>query len=147
MRKKLNGSKQLLTADGMTSGKATGHALHKFLAIITRLRGEDGCPWDRKQTPASIKKYLLEETDELARAIDEGDPIHICEEIGDVFYILAMLCEMFEEQGEFNADDALTTISQKMIRRHPHVFAGRPTGDDKALKQQWEAIKRRERRQ
>ena len=134
-------------ADGMTSGKATGHALPEFLAIITRLRGEDGCPWDRKQTPASIKKYLLEETDELARAIDEGDPTHICEEIGDVFYILAMICEMFEEQGEFNADDALTTISQKMIRRHPHVFAGCPTGDDKALKQQWEAIKRRERRQ
>ncbi|HHB77549.1 MAG TPA: nucleotide pyrophosphohydrolase [Desulfobulbus sp.] len=131
----------------MTGKKTTGHVLPGFLEIITRLRGEDGCPWDRKQTPATIKKYLLEETAELTQAIDEGDPTHICEEIGDVFYILAMLCAMFEERGEFNADDALRAISEKMIRRHPHVFAGRPTGDDKALKQQWEAIKQRERRQ
>ena len=131
----------------MTPKKTTGYALPEFLEIINRLRAKDGCPWDRKQTPTSIKKYLLEETAELARAIDEGDPTHICEEIGDVFYILAMLCQMFTEQGKFNADDALTTISEKMIRRHPHVFSGMPTGDDEALKQQWEAIKRRERHQ
>ena len=129
----------------MTRKKAKGHALPGFLEIITRLRAKDGCPWDRKQTPASIKKYLLEETAELVEAIDEGDPTHICEEIGDMLYILTMLCEMFREQGDFNADDALTAISEKMIRRHPHVFAGGPTGDDEALKQQWEAIKQRER--
>ncbi len=131
----------------MSGDKTAGHALAGFLDIITRLRAEDGCPWDRKQTPASIKKYLFEETAELAEAIDEGDPTHICEEIGDMLYILAMLCQMFREQDEFDLDQALSTISEKMIRRHPHVFAGMPTGDDKALKQQWEAIKQQERRQ
>ncbi len=115
-----------------------------FIKIITRLRAEDGCPWDRKQTPASIKKYLLEETAELIEALDEGNPAHICEEIGDIFYILIMLCQMFDEQGKFNADDALTAISEKMIRRHPHVFAGIPTGNEQALKKQWEMIKRQE---
>lgn len=128
----------------MEKGKNRGESLPQFLEIITRLRGENGCPWDRKQTPATIKKYLLEETTELAQAIDEGDPAHIQEEIGDLFYILAMLCEMFTEQHEFDVDDALLTITEKMIRRHPHVFAGIPTGDEQALKKQWETIKQQE---
>ena len=136
-----------MTPDSMSGEKTAGHALPGFLDIIARLRAKDGCPWDRKQTPASIKKYLLEETAELAEAIDEGDPDHICEEIGDMLYILTMLCQMFRERGEFDIDQALTKISEKMIRRHPHVFGGMPTGDDKALKLQWEAIKQQERRQ
>jgi len=128
----------------MPGKKTPGHALPDLIEIITKLRAEDGCPWDKKQTPGSIKKYLLEETAELVEAIDEGDPTHIQEEIGDLFYILAMLCEMFDEQDEFDVDDALLTISEKMIRRHPHVFAGMVTGDEPALKKQWEAIKHQE---
>ncbi len=116
-------------------------ALARLLAIVDRLRGEDGCPWDRRQTPESLKKYLLEETAELAEAIDSGDIDHIREEIGDLFFILAMLTAMFRERGLFAASDALDDIAAKMIRRHPHVFAGRPAGSEQELRQQWEAIK------
>jgi len=117
----------------------------RLLEIIARLR--EGCPWDKKQTPTTIKKYLIEETNELAEAIDEGDPAHIREEIGDLFYILTMLCEMFRDQGCFNADDALQSIIDKMIHRHPHVFAGAPTGNNQQLTKQWEALKRMEKEQ
>ncbi len=119
--------------------------LPEFLTVIEKLRSEHGCPWDKKQTPATIKKYLLEETAELAEAIELGDAEHVREEIGDLLYILAMLCQMFKESGDFCFDDALRIITEKMIRRHPHVFAGLPVGDEEALRQQWQDIKRRER--
>ena len=113
----------------------------KFRELIAILRAENGCPWDRKQTPASIKKYLLAETNELAEAIEQDDPEHICEEIGDLFYILLMLCRIFEEQGQFTVETALENIFTKMIRRHPHVFAGKPAGSEADLRRQWKAIK------
>ncbi|WP_457574597.1 MazG nucleotide pyrophosphohydrolase domain-containing protein [Desulfolithobacter sp.] len=109
--------------------------------IIARLRADNGCPWDQRQTPQSLKKYLLEETEELAQAIDRDDPAHVCEEIGDLFYILCMLTAMYSEQGCFTVTDTLSSICEKMIRRHPHVFAGAVAGDDEALRRQWEAIK------
>jgi uncharacterized protein YabN with tetrapyrrole methylase and pyrophosphatase domain len=118
----------------------------KFQHLITILRAENGCPWDRKQTPATIKKYLLDEAAELAEAIDQEDPGHICEETGDLFYILLMLCRMFEEQNLFSADTALEGIFAKMVRRHPHVFAGQPTGSEEELRRQWEAIKKEEKK-
>ncbi|WP_456384545.1 MazG nucleotide pyrophosphohydrolase domain-containing protein [Desulfolithobacter sp.] len=112
--------------------------------IIARLRSADGCPWDRRQTPQSLKKYLLEEAAELADAIEEDDPAHVCEEIGDLFYILGMLNAMYADRGDFTASEALSSICKKMIRRHPHVFGDSPTGDDAALRRQWEAIKKKE---
>ena len=118
----------------------------RLYAIIKKLRSEDGCPWDLRQTPASIKKYLLEEAAELAEAIDHVDAPHIREEIGDLFYILILLMRMHEEKGEFSAIDVFATISEKMIRRHPHVFAGARTGTDSELHAQWEKIKARERK-
>jgi len=120
------------------------NGLTRLLEIVEKLRGHNGCPWDRKQTPGSIKKYLLEESEELAEAIETGDSAHICEEIGDLFYILSMLITMYKEQGLFSIEDVLEGISGKMIRRHPHVFAGLKTGTDTELRQQWEAIKARE---
>lgn len=118
------------------------HSLEKLQKIVIQLRGKDGCPWDRKQTPATIKKYLLEEAGELAEAIDAGDPNHIRDEIGDLFFILTILCEMFREQAIFTCDDALEAVIEKMIRRHPHVFKGHPIGTDQELRAQWEAIKK-----
>jgi len=115
--------------------------LAELEALITRLRGKNGCPWDQKQTAESLKKYLLEETNELAEAIDRADPGQICEEIGDVFFILTLLCEIFREQHLFSIDDALHESIAKMIRRHPHVFADQPTGTEQELREQWEAIK------
>ena len=122
------------------------HCLSRLEEIIGRLRSKNGCPWDKKQTPASLKKYLIEETRELAEAIDEGEPQHICEEIGDLFFILTMFCEMFKEQDAFTTDDALQTIIAKMIRRHPHVFNGLPAGNEQELRSQWQAIKEMEKK-
>lgn len=119
----------------------------QLFAIIRKLRGENGCPWDQQQTPESIKKYLMEETRELAEAIESGDHDHIREEIGDLFYILILLIIMHEEQGKFSSDSVLATISAKMVRRHPHVFAGLPTGSDSELRRQWEEIKTAEKKQ
>ncbi len=109
--------------------------------IIVTLRGANGCPWDGKQTPTSMKKYLLEECQELLEAIDNGRPEDICEEIGDVFFILTMLITMHTEQQHFTAGDVFTQIVGKMIRRHPHVFAGVPIGNEQELRSQWERIK------
>lgn len=123
------------------SSEALRDKYDQLYEIIKRLRSGEGCPWDRKQTPGSIKKYLLEETEELAEAIDKGDKQHILEEIGDLYFILILLTIMHEEQGKFNGCDVLDTITAKMIRRHPHVFAGLPTGSESELRRQWEEIK------
>ena len=109
--------------------------------IVSILRGAGGCPWDIKQTPVSLKKYLLEECHELAEAIETDCTVDICEEIGDVFFILTTLIAMFVEQHRFTADDVFATITAKMIRRHPHVFSDSPFTDEHELRAQWERIK------
>lgn len=116
-------------------------AFSELVEIITKLRSENGCPWDKKQTPVSLKKYLLEETNELAEAIQKQEPDHVREETGDLFFILILLIKTYEEQKIFTIDDVLKTISEKMIRRHPHVFSGVKTGSESELRQQWEKIK------
>lgn len=119
-------------------------AFARLQEIVATLRGDGGCPWDIKQTPLSLKKYLLEECRELAEAIEEGGEKEICEEIGDVFFILTMLITMYSEQQRFTADDVLEQIIAKMVRRHPHVFAGSPLTDEHQLRAQWERIKAKE---
>ena len=112
--------------------------------LIKQLRGPDGCPWDQKQTPESIKKYLIEEAKELAEAVSYEDTRHVCEEAGDLLFIILLIIRIFEEDNSFTVKDVLSEISKKMIRRHPHVFAGKETGNDQELKEQWEAIKTQE---
>lgn len=112
--------------------------------IVATLRGKDGCPWDIKQTPESLKKYLLEECQELAEAIDNADAKEICEEIGDVFFVLTLLITTFAEQQQFTADDVFEQITAKMVRRHPHVFSGSPLKEEHDLRAQWERIKAEE---
>jgi len=129
------------------STQARQEQYDQLYTIIRKLRGEEGCPWDRRQTPETITKYLLEETNELAEAIRNGNHNEIREEIGDLFYILILLIIMHEEEGKFSSDEVLASISAKMIRRHPHVFAGRPTGSDSELRRQWEEIKSAEKKQ
>jgi len=120
-------------------------SLHRLQTIVRHLRDpERGCPWDRKQSPESLRKYLLEEAEELAEAIDQGRKEPILEEIGDLFFILTLLAEIHAEQNLFTLNDCLDSICTKMIRRHPHVFADAPTGDDEQLRRQWNAIKRAE---
>lgn len=115
-----------------------------LLKIVVRLRADNGCPWDQKQTPQSLTRYLKEESDELIEAIFSGDSKHICEEIGDLFFILAILTTIYAEHDEFTIADSLRSINEKMIRRHPHVFAGGTAANAEELRAQWEQIKQEE---
>ncbi|OQY12021.1 MAG: nucleoside triphosphate pyrophosphohydrolase [Desulfobacteraceae bacterium 4572_19] len=112
-----------------------------LVKVIKVLRGEDGCPWDQKQDPKSIMACLLDESYELADAIGAGDPDHICEELGDVLFQLLFLVELFCEKGAFNMEKVLAVVKEKMIRRHPHIFAGKKVGTIEELYKQWEKIK------
>jgi len=117
--------------------------------IVRKLRSPDGCPWDQKQTGPSLKKYFLEEAAELAEAIDSSNQEHIREEIGDMYFILALLALMCEEKDGVPATDPVQKICDKMVRRHPHVFArkegqsGRFLSEEQ-LREQWERIKQEE---
>jgi len=90
---------------------------------MSALRAENGCPWDKEQTRESLKPFLVEETYEVLEALDEGDPEKIKEELGDLLFQIVFHCQMAKETGEFDMDDVIKNISDKMISRHPHVFA------------------------
>lgn len=121
--------------------------IEALLSTIRTLRGKGGCPWDIKQTPDSLKKYLSEEVDELIQAIDNKDPENISEEIGDIFYVLIMIAEIYADNEQFSLQDCFATINAKLIRRHPHVFADATVNNETELRQQWEKIKKEEKKQ
>lgn len=116
----------------------------KLIDIMSALRGEKGCPWDKEQTRESLKPFLVEETYEVLEAIDEGNPEKIKEELGDLLFQIIFHCRIAEERKEFDLSDVVRKISEKMISRHPHVF-GEATYEtsEEALKQ-WEERKREE---
>ncbi len=116
-----------------------------FVSLVATLRSEQGCPWDRKQTPESLKRYLLEETHELLEDLDTGEPAAICGELGDLIYIIILYCQIFSERGVFSIAEALDTITAKMIRRHPHVFGNDQATTETELQQSWDRIKTEER--
>lgn len=118
----------------------------ELIDIIKKLRAPNGCPWDKKQTPESLKPYLLEETHELAEAIDAGDAHHIKEELGDLFFQISFLTLLHEEKELFSMEDALQAIIDKMIRRHPHVFTDEKFESDEAIRQNWQKIKAAEKK-
>ncbi|MEQ1505087.1 MAG: nucleoside triphosphate pyrophosphohydrolase [Myxococcota bacterium] len=121
-------------------------SLDELIAIVDRLRGADGCPWDRAQTFATLRPYVLEEAYELAEAIDRDDPDALRKELGDVLFQVALLSRIASEAGLFGIDDVARGIADKMIRRHPHVFD--PTHARSAADQgiaAWEARKAKER--
>lgn len=122
----------------------TLNAISRLIEIVSTLRSPGGCPWDAEQTPDSLKPYLLEETYEVLDAIDCGVPMAICDELGDLLLQIVFLAHLFEERADFNLGDVANAISGKLIRRHPHVFAGRQIRDKKSLAAQWEKIKSEE---
>ena len=125
--------------------KSPGAEFQELYRIISVLRGPDGCPWDIKQTPDSMKSGLLEEAYECVDAIIDGDDSHLREELGDVFLLVTMLSYMKEQENSFSVSDALESISQKLIRRHPHVFGDPGDSDAKTSDEvvaQWDDIKR-----
>jgi len=115
--------------------------LEKLLKIIRKLRSEQGCAWDRKQTPESMWKCLAEETYELEEAISKHDLQHVCEELGDVLFQLMFILEIFQETKAFSLSDVINQVAVKMIRRHPHVYADAHVTDEDELTRQWDAIK------
>lgn len=118
--------------------------LQSLSETISSLRGPDGCPWDRKQKPTTLIKYLTSETDELISAINNEDSDNTCEELGDVLYLLMMITEHHSERGRFNFSDVITGVNEKLIRRHPHVFAGKKINSQEELDKQWREIKAQE---
>jgi tetrapyrrole methylase family protein / MazG family protein len=119
-------------------------AFGNLVDIIKKLRGENGCLWDKKQTINSLTKYLQEEFDELLLAIKNNDMDNLCEEAGDLLFLILTLAEINSEQKIFEIKDVLDTINEKLIRRHPHVFAGVQVKDEEALRKQWQMIKAEE---
>lgn len=117
----------------------------ELIEIMAKLRGEGGCPWDREQTHQSIKPYFVEETYEVLEAIDEGDPAKLREELGDVLLQVVFHARMAEEAGAFTIADVLQAITQKLVRRHPHVFGDRQVDTAQEVLFNWEEIKRAER--
>ena len=123
-------------------------ALAELLALVDRLRDPAaGCPWDREQTHASLIPYVLEEAHEVADAIRHGDDRHLEEELGDLLLQVLLHARIASEAGRFDLERVARGLSAKLIRRHPHVFAGAEAADSAAVRGHWEAIKAREKRE
>jgi tetrapyrrole methylase family protein / MazG family protein len=119
-------------------------ATERLLAIMARLRGPDGCPWDREQTLRTLRPYLLEETYEVLEAIEGGDAREHCEELGDLLLQIAFQAQLAQEAGQFDFADVATAISEKLVSRHPHVFGASQVKDSEGVMRQWVDLKRKE---
>jgi uncharacterized protein YabN with tetrapyrrole methylase and pyrophosphatase domain len=130
------------------SSRAEGEGLVEFLATMRLMR--ERCAWKASQTHASLARYLREEADEVLEAIDEGDPEHLCEELGDLLLQIYFHAAIAEESGQFTMDDVVAGLHAKMVRRNPHVFdpdvaAGGPYTIEQ-IEEQWQAAKAAERK-
>ena len=119
-------------------------ALTKLRAVVHRLRAPGGCPWDQEQTHESLIPHVLEEAYEVADAIRSGDPALMCEELGDLLLQAVLHAEIASETGAFDLDRMAEGLTEKLIRRHPHVFGESSAETSAAVLQQWDAIKREE---
>lgn len=115
--------------------------LQKLLDLVARLRAPNGCPWDKEQTLPDVRAYLLEETHELAGAIDGGDWDELAEELGDVMFQVAFIGRLAEEAGAFSLSQVIDGVHRKMVERHPHVFGDEVAPDAEAVRQAWERRK------
>lgn len=116
----------------------------KLREVIAQLRGPGGCPWDQKQTHQSLKKYLLEEAYEVLEAIDDEDDEHLIEELGDVLLQVMLHAQIGEDEGFFSVRDVIEVVTEKMIRRHPHVFGQMTVNNAEEVVTNWEEIKKQE---
>lgn len=123
---------------------SAGEKFSALVDLMARLRSPDGCPWDREQTFDSIKPYTLEETYEVFDAIDRRDWNDLREELGDFLLQAVFYARMAEEAGHFSIADSLDAINEKLVRRHPHVFAGGDARTPDEVKQRWDEIKKSE---
>ena len=114
----------------------------KLVDIMERLRAEGGCEWDRVQSHSSLRQYLLEETHEVLDAINRKDPALLCEELGDLLIQILFHSQIARENGDFGISDVIASISEKMMRRHPHVFSDATADTPDAVSRQWDHIKK-----
>ena len=118
--------------------------IEELRAVMVRLRAPDGCPWDQEQDHRSIRLNAVEEVYELVDAIEAGDDVDMLEELGDLLLQVVFHAQMADERGAFNFDDIAQTITDKLIRRHPHVFGDAKVKDVDGVWNQWDAIKQKE---
>jgi tetrapyrrole methylase family protein/MazG family protein len=121
-----------------------GNNFQALVDLMAKLRGPDGCPWDRKQTTESLKPFLIEECYEVMDALDEGDPDKTKEELGDLLFQIMFHARIAEEQGRFTIEDVIAANIEKMVRRHPHVFGDAQLSTDREVLANWEEIKKKE---
>jgi MazG family protein len=117
-------------------------SLEDITSLVKTLRGPDGCPWDRKQTLTDLKAYLIGETYEILDAIDQNNPEHIKEEAGDVLFLVIFLVDILEEASNVTIHDVIAAVTEKMIRRHPHVFGNGNAKTADEVKANWQTIKK-----
>ncbi|MCU0749237.1 MAG: nucleoside triphosphate pyrophosphohydrolase [Akkermansiaceae bacterium] len=134
----------MMTDAEMIDSPDPGQQLARLRAIMHRLRAPGGCPWDAEQTHESLVTNLIEEAYETVDTIQRGDHNHLKEELGDLLLQVIFHSELAEEAGRFNLDDVARGISDKLVRRHPHVFAQSDASTSDAVLQQWDEIKRAE---
>jgi tetrapyrrole methylase family protein / MazG family protein len=127
--------------------RAAGRWFAKLVALQARLRGPQGCPWDREQTHATLRKYLIEETYEVLEAMESDDPRKFSEELGDLLLQVVFHAILAEETGDFTMSDIIESVHSKMVRRHPHVFGDVRAHSSAAVLKNWEQIKAQERAQ
>ena len=121
-----------------------GKKFDRFINIVRELRSENGCPWDKEQSPDSLKRYLLEETQETIEAINNNNQQHIKDELGDILYVIVLLAQIHNEVNAFDIGDVIDSITDKMIRRHPHVFNDEKIETVAELRKKWLEIKNME---
>jgi MazG family protein len=126
----------------MTKPEEKFSALYNIIVALRK-----GCPWDKKQTPATFKSYLIEEAYELLEAIDKGMPVSIKEELGDMFFQVLFLTHLFEEKGDFTLSEVMETITAKMVHRHPHVFGDETVSSEQDQRQKWNQLKTQEKKE
>jgi tetrapyrrole methylase family protein / MazG family protein len=117
----------------------------RLVEIIAKLRGPEGCPWDKKQTHTSLREYLLEESYEVLDALDEDNQTKLCQELGDLLLQIVLHARIASEAGEFDIEAVLKNINTKLVRRHPHVFGQTMVSNAEEVSHNWEQIKKSER--
>jgi tetrapyrrole methylase family protein/MazG family protein len=139
--------RKLETRNGVKRGRlSAGEWFEKLVALQRRLRAVNGCPWDREQTHATLRTYLIEEAYEVLDALESGEDAKFAEEMGDLLLQIVFHSQIATEEGRFTAADVIREIHEKMVRRHPHVFGEKRAKDAAEVLKNWEQIKAEERR-
>lgn len=130
----------------MPQPPATLNTFEALVQILKDLRGPGGCPWDKEQTHLTLTPYAVEEVFEMVEAIESGSDSHMCEELGDVLFQVVLHAQLADERGAFNIRDVITGINEKIVRRHPHVFSGVSVENSAQVMQNWDEIKKAEKK-